>query len=224
VIVVTRQALPATSPISESKLGVAALLAAYRLLLRDPSILTVLGANLLRSTGIWAVGTYLATFLVLEHGLSVQQASIAFAAAGAGMFVGSLSAGRPLRAMSPRVLLVGCSAIGTGLVGLTMALPMAAVGVFALVFFGMFLSGMGNVAASLLLLDETTAGPATTMSLNGAILSFASAIGGIAGGILLAVGGYTAIGSATLVLGFLAAALALKSHRHPRPRFRNGVD
>src|SRR5262249_35625843 len=132
VSVVTRRALPATQPLATSKLRLSALLGTYRQLLRDRPTLNILGANLLRSTGIWSVGTYIITFLVIQHGLSVQQASLAFAAAGAGVFLGSLIAGTPLRAMSPRMLLVGCSVFGTGLVALTMALPMPAIGVFGL--------------------------------------------------------------------------------------------
>ena len=45
-------------------------------------------------------------------------------------------------------------------------------------------NGVANVASSLLLVDETQAGRATTMSLNGAVLSLSSATGGFVGGLL----------------------------------------
>ncbi|HEY1294581.1 MAG TPA: MFS transporter [Chloroflexota bacterium] len=212
-IVLTRRALPADRSKSTSRLGVREILGAYRPLLGDRPTLSILGSNLFRTTGAWAVGTYIATFLVRDRDLSVQQASLAFAVAGLGLFSGSLAAGGPLRIMAPRELLVGCSAIGTSLVGVSMALPVPTLWVFGLVFAGLFLNGLGNVAANLLLVDETPAGPATTMSLNGAALSLASAMGGVVGGLLLALGGYTAIGWSGPVLGVLAALLAWNSRR-----------
>jgi predicted MFS family arabinose efflux permease len=85
------------------------------------------------------------------------------------------------------------------------------------VFAGLTLNGVGNVAANLLLVDETPSGPATTMSLNGAVQSLSSAMGGVVGGVLLAVGGFAAIGWSLPVLGILAAVLAWNSHRGARP-------
>jgi len=213
VIVLTRHTLPENRPVTTSSLGIRQILGAYRPLLRDRPTTSILGSNLFRSTGSWTVGTYIATFLVLDRNLSVQQASLAFAVAGLGLFLGSLSAGVPLRLIAPRSVLVGCSAIGASLVGISMALPVPTLWVFGLVFAGLFVNGVGNVAANLLLIDETPAGAATTMSLNGAVLSFSSAMGGVVGGLLLAVGGYTAIGWSGPLLGLVGALLAWNSRR-----------
>jgi predicted MFS family arabinose efflux permease len=187
------------------------MLGAYRPLLGDRPTKNILGSNLLRSTTSWIVGTYIATFLVVEHGLSVQQASLAFAAAGGGLFVGSLMAPLPLRSVSPRILLVAACVIGSVLVGIPLAVPVATVWVFVLVFAGLAVNGVANVVSSLLLVDATPVGRATTMSLNGAVLSFSSAMGGFVGGLLLAAGGYTAMGLSAPVLGVLAALLAWKA-------------
>jgi hypothetical protein len=114
---------------------------------------------------------------VLEKQLTVQQGSLAFAAAGAGLFVGSLVVSLPLGIFAPRPMFVGCCLISTSVVGVSMALPVPTVWIFGLVFAGVVVYGMGGVAANLLLLDETPAGRATTMSLNGAVVSFSSALG-----------------------------------------------
>ena len=92
---------------------------------------------------------------MLERDLNVQQASFAFAAAGFGVFVGSFVASVPLRVIAPRPLIVVCSLLGTTIVGASMALPVPTLWVFGLVFAGLFLNGVGNVAANLLLVDET---------------------------------------------------------------------
>ena len=215
VVVLTVRALPPTRPSSTSHLGVRDILRAYRPLLGDRPTLSILGSNFFRSTGAWTVGTYIATFLVLERDLSVQQASFAFAAAGFGVFVGSFVASVPLRVIAPRPLIVVCSLLGTTIVGASMALPVPTLWVFGLVFAGLFLNGVGNVAANLLLVDETPSGPATMMSLNGAVQSLSSAMGGVVGGVLLALGGFAAIGWSLPVLGLLAALLAWNPRRRP---------
>jgi predicted MFS family arabinose efflux permease len=51
------------------------------------------------------------------------------------------------------------------------------------------------------------------MSLNGAVLSLSSATGGFVGGLLLAVGGYAAIGWSGPILGLVGAILAWNSGR-----------
>ena len=213
VVVLMRRALPEVPSGSNSKLGVRQILGAYRPLLGDSPTMHILASNLFRATGLWTVGTYIATFLVVEHGLSVQQGSLAFATAGAGLFVGSLVAPVPLRAFSARALLVGSCAIGTSIAGVSMVLPVPILWIFALVFVGLVVNGVANVASSLLLVDETLAGRATTMSLNGAVLSLSSATGGFVGGLLLAVGGYAAIGWSGPILGLVAAVLAWTSGR-----------
>ena len=211
VVLLTWWGLTEARPVSLSTLDLRQILGAYRPLLRSGPTTGILGANLLRSTAWWSVATYLVTFLVLEKQLTVQQGSLAFAAAGAGLFVGSLVVSLPLRVLAPRPLLVGSSVIGSSVVGVSMALPVPTAWIFGLVFAGVVIYGMGGVAANLLLLDETPAGRATTMSLNGAVVSFSSALGGFVGGLLLAFGGYTAIGVAGPVLGLLAAFLAWRS-------------
>ncbi|MCA1645186.1 MAG: MFS transporter [Chloroflexi bacterium] len=222
-----RWALPADHPSSPSALGVRKMLAAYSPLIRDNATLAVLGSNFLRSSGVWAMGTYVGAFLVVEHGLTVQQASLAFAAGGGGIFVGSLLAGSRVGAVPPRPLLVSSGLIGGVLIGAAMALPVAPSAVFALTFVGFVVNGIGNVASSTLLIDETRASRATTMSLNGAALSLSSAVGGSLGGLLLALGGYHLIGLAVPVSGALASLLICLSpdaphadleQRHTDPR------
>jgi predicted MFS family arabinose efflux permease len=73
---------------------------------------------------------------------------------------------------------------------------------------GGFIGAFGWVAGTTLLVNTTPAGSATTMVLNGSATNLGSAGGGLIGGILLATGGYAAIGL-TLPLFAIASSLVI---------------
>jgi predicted MFS family arabinose efflux permease len=60
-----------------------------------------------------------------------------------------------------------------------------------------------------MLSDETPAGQGTTMVLAVSVYSLGAAVGGAAGGLLLALGGYPALGAGLPVFAVAAAALAV---------------
>jgi DHA1 family inner membrane transport protein len=186
---------------------VGAILAAYRPLLRDRPTLGVMAATLLRTTGAWGMGTYVVAYLIEEHGLALPVAGLAFSAAGAGIFVGSLAAGGRLGARPLRPLLVAAALLAGAVVGAAVLLALPPAAVIGLTFLGFGINGVGNVAGTTLLADEARAGRATTMTLNGALVSLGAALGGSVGGALLALGGYHATGLAPLACGALGAAL-----------------
>jgi predicted MFS family arabinose efflux permease len=86
------------------------------------------------------------------------------------------------------------------------ALPFGGPASVALMAASSVMLGIGEVATNTLLLDETPAGKATTMTLNQAINSLGGAAGASLGGLLLATGGYSSLGLSALA-GFVAAAL-----------------
>jgi DHA1 family inner membrane transport protein len=207
IVVLARWALPPNSPSADHSLGARHFLAAYLPLLRDRATMGMIGSTLLRSAGAWAVGSYVVSFLVLEHGLTLQEASLSFAAGGAGIMAGSLVAGGRLGAAPPRAVVMCSSALGGSGLGAALVLPVPPLAIMGLTFAGFLLNGVGNVASSTLLADETRGGQATTMGLNGAALSLSSALGGSAGGLALAFGGYQAVGWVAPIYGLAAASL-----------------
>jgi predicted MFS family arabinose efflux permease len=78
-----------------------------------------------------------------------------------------------------------------------------------LLFIAGFVSAISGVGIATILAVESPAGAGTTMVLNGSLLNLGTAIGAITGGVLIAVGGYTALGIGYPLFSFAGAALAM---------------
>jgi predicted MFS family arabinose efflux permease len=184
------------------------LVAAYRPLVRHRPSLGLIGATFLLSAGGWTVWTYLGAFVVQRHGFTTEQAGWAWAAVGLGFLAGGLLAGGRLGRRPLRPLFIAAGA-GAGLcLGAGLLLPLAwwaAVGSLAL---GTLLYGITQVASALLLAQETPVGQAATMTLRGSATSLGAALGGAAGGAVLPVAGFEALGLGAAVYCLVGAALA----------------
>ena len=90
--------------------------------------------------------------------------------------------------------------------------PVVAIGLAAC---GTLLLGMVEATAMTLLIDESPTGRATTMTANQSANSLGTAIGGAAGGLLLATGGYPALGLGIPI--FAAGAVLVLWASRPRP-------
>jgi predicted MFS family arabinose efflux permease len=206
-LVLSARALPPDAPAS-GPLRLRSVLAAYAPLLRDRPAMGLIASSFLRPAALWMMGTYISAFLVQAHGLSVQTAGLAFTAFGSGLLVGSLAGGGGRIGALPLRPTVVATAPVTGLVlGSAFLLPVSPAAVMALTFAGFVVNGVGSVALNALLLNEAPAGRATTMSLNGSAQSLGSAVGSSLGGVLLALGGYGAIGVGIMALGAAAAVV-----------------
>ena len=83
----------------------------------------------------------------------------------------------------------------------------------------MVLLGLYGVPSLLVLNAETPAGRATTMTLNSAAMSLGTALGGMLGGVALALGGYTALGVCAPLFPLVGAGIIWWSRpRAVRPR------
>ena len=194
------------------------LLGAYGPLIRHHPTLGLIGAAFLRGTSIWIFATYLGAFLIERHGLSSQQAGFGYTAVGSGHFLGSLLAGRRLGALRLRPLIGGLMPLAA--LGFTAGLvapfgPIAAIGLAA---GGTLLLGIVEAAAMTLLITESPAGRATTMTANQSANSLGTAVGGAVGGLLLATGGYPALGLGIPI--FAAAAVLVLWASRPRHQAR----
>jgi predicted MFS family arabinose efflux permease len=154
--------------------------------------------------------TYLGAFLAEQLGLGTGQVGIAYMVAGGGFFLGSLAAGGRLGHVRPRRL-AGWSYVAAGLaVCPTFAAPVGSVAVVALLAGQAFAAGVAAVALATLLLGETPGGAATTMVLKGSLFNLGTAGGGVLGGLLLAAGGYAALGFGLPLFSVAAALLVLR--------------
>lgn len=182
------------------------LLAAYRPLLRHRASLTAIVAASLEQAGVWATWTYYGAFYVQQHALSTQQVGWVSLAAGLGVLLGQTAAGGRLGGRPRRLFVVGCAGAGS-LIGLSLLLPLPAAAAVALMAAGWLMHGLIMVSTVVLLVGQSPAGRATTLTLYGAAMSLGIALGAALGGLALARAGYVALGLATLALPLAAAVL-----------------
>ena len=184
-----------------------ALLAAYTPLLRDAQSLRLLAVSGLR--GLWWVGllTYLGAYLGDVVGFSAAQIGLVYAVNGAAYAAGSVVAGRWLSDISQRLLVTATSLIGGGLAGAVLVLPDPWL-VPPLLVVASIAASACSVGVVALLATQSRAGAGTTMVLNGSILNAGTAGGTVLGGLLIALGGFEALGMGLPPFALLAALLA----------------
>ncbi len=199
--------LPADRLHPSGRLRPGALLAAYTPLLRHPPSLRFLAVSALR--GMWWVGllTYMGAFLGTVVGLSPPHVGLVYALAGAAYTAGSITAGNLLGGVSPRLVVAVSSVIGGVLVCPMFLFPTPWV-VIPLLLVASAAAAICCVSVVALLADESPAGAGTTMVLNGSALNLGTAGGAILGGVLIAFGGYAALGIGLPLFALVAAFLA----------------
>ena len=217
-----RLAIAPDAPVVTGPPRVGAMLRSYAPLLGHRPTLGLIGASALSAMGGWTMLTYLGAFFVQQHGFTTQQVGWAYMLTTLGVVPGTMAVGGRLGRLPLRPLLVG-SQLALGLL-IVAALTLPAPGVVAvgLMTLAGFVAGVGLVATSTLLTEETPAGRATTMVLNRSAISLGTALGSAAGGLLLAVSGYGALGLSALVWCGASAGLTWWS-RAPSPPGRRGA-
>jgi MFS transporter, DHA1 family, inner membrane transport protein len=188
------------------------ILAAYRPLVRHRTSLTVIVAACLEHAGVWVMWTYYGAFYVWQYAFTTQQVGWVSLAAGLGVLLGQTAAGERLGDRPRRLFLTGC--LGSGpLIGLSLLLPLPAPAAVALMAAGWLMHGLVMVSTVVLLVDQSPAGRATTLTLYAAAMNFGVALGAALGGLALAQAGYGALGLCTLALPLVSAVLVRCGHR-----------
>jgi DHA1 family inner membrane transport protein len=198
--------LPPDERSSSGHLRLRAALASYVPLLRYRSTLTIIIATLVGNIGAWVVWSYLAAFLIEVHGFTLQEAGWVYLFGGAGVMAGTIISGTRVGA-HPRALMI-VSRVSAGLLyACSMILPLPGAAVVAVVAVAMVMQGLYAVPSLLLLNAETPVGRATTMTLNSSAVSLATALGGMVGGGVLTLGGYSTLGVCAPIFPFMGAAI-----------------
>ena len=182
-------------------------LAAYAPLLRHVPTLGLVVSSLLRNAGTWVFFTYFGAYLIQVQHLDVVQAGWGYTAVGLGVFVGSALAGGRLGKLPLRTLLIASSLFQAITMALGLLVPLSAVAVIGAMTLAGVINGVGGPAVAMLLLNESPAGRATTMTVNQSAFSVGIALGSAVGGLLLGVGGYAAIAYSIPAFFLVASAL-----------------
>jgi predicted MFS family arabinose efflux permease len=182
------------------------ILAAYRPLVRQRTSLTVIVAACLEQAGVWAMWTYYGAFYVQQHAFSTRQVGWVSLATGLGVLLGQTVAGGRLGGRPGRLFIIGC--IGSGpLIGLSLMLPLPAPAAVVLMAAGWLMHGLIMVSTVILLVGQSPAGRATTLTLYASVMNLGIALGAALGGLALAQAGYVALGLCTLALPLASAVL-----------------
>jgi predicted MFS family arabinose efflux permease len=199
-------------PIDRGPVRLTSLLTAYRPLVRHRASLTVIVAACLEHAGVWAMWTYYGAFYVQQHALTTQQIGGVSLAAGLGVLLGQTAAGGRLGDRPRRLFLLGC--LGSGLlIGLSLLLSLPAPAAVALMAAGWLMHGLVMVSTVVLLVDQSPARRATTLTLHAAAMNLGVALGAMLGGLALAQAGYVALGLCTLALPLMSAVLVWCGHQ-----------
>jgi MFS transporter, DHA1 family, inner membrane transport protein len=200
-------ALPPDYRRSPAPMRIHDLLEAYAPLLRHPPSVRLFCVAALR--GSWWLGlvTYLGAFLGTAVGLDQLQVGMTYALTGAGYAISSVIAGRRLGRLSPRVLVATSSAAAGLLIGPMLILAQAWVSVPLLLGVGAA-SAVCGLGITALLANDSPAGADTTMVFNGSMLNLGTAGGAALGGLLIGLGGFSALGTGLPLCALAGACLA----------------
>jgi MFS transporter, DHA1 family, inner membrane transport protein len=184
------------------------LIESYLPLLKYSAVLRLYGVTFLRAACWIGLLTYLGSFLQDELDLSVGNAGLFYTLGGSGFALGSLVAGRHFQPLSPRKLVALANAIGGVSVG-GMLLASNVWMTLPLLFITGFVFAISGVGIATILAAESPAGSGTTQVLNSSLLNLGTATGAGVGGVLIAIGGYSALGIGFSLFAIASAALAL---------------
>jgi DHA1 family inner membrane transport protein len=211
-IALARRLLP-NDTADGGRLQLHTILTAYYPLLGDRAMLTLNASTIMRASAWVGTLTYVGAYLGNEHGLSTSEIGWVYMLGGGGYFLGTKLAGGRLGELDLRAT-YGLGTIAMGLLlGLAVTLPIGPLAASAVIAVAAIAGGLGYVALVTLVSSSSPAGQGTTMSLNAAVFQFGAALGGLFGGLLLAVGDYATLGLGLMGFAFLAASLVW----HPTP-------
>lgn len=189
------------------------LAAAYAPLLRDRTTLLLLGATAARSLCWLGALTYLGTFFAERHALGPQGLGLVYMIGGGGYFLGSLAAGGRLGRAPLRPLIAASTALMAALFGALFAAPLPAPAAVAALGGATFAYALGWVGLATVIATGAPGGRATAQVLNTSVFSLGAAAGGLLGGMLVAFGGFAALGLGLPPIALVAVPLVWRPAR-----------
>lgn len=192
-------------PVSASRQGFTA---GYGTLLHHRQTCILFASGILRAICWFGMLTYLGAFLGERLNADALAIAAVYAAGGLAFFAGSLFAPRMMKRLRPACIIVATHVGMAVLVNmLFLGSRSLAIALIVTALLGLT-GGFSFVTYATMLIEQTPAGRATTMSINAVLVSAAAATGGALGGAVLAAADYTALGFA-LSVPALCSALVL---------------
>lgn len=196
------------------------ILRTYREILEDTRMTRLQIGNLLWSLVWIGTLTYFGAYLMQEMGVTVSTVGYLFMLGGACFFLGTRSAVWLGQVWPPKSVIISAGFILGTTVMFIFSVPtnMAAVAIAVALMSGA--GGVGLPAITILISETATGAHGTVMMLRQFTWGTGSAIGAASGGLLLALGGYTALGvgfAAFALLAVYSILLALRPVTASRP-------
>lgn len=191
--------------------GVRTMLGAYAPLLRHGATARLYAVVGLRSICWGAMVTYFGAFLKDEARFSGQQVGLAYFLSSIVFFFACLAAGRA-GFWSPKARAATGDLAMAVIVGVLFVAPLSTIPLLMVCTISGASGAFGYVGVSSMLAETATergTGAGITMSLGTALFSLGCAAGGVAGGALIALGGYALMGTVVPVFALVAAGLAI---------------
>lgn len=207
VLIIVRT-IPADLRDHRAQVSMREMIAAYIPIINDRALLGLYAALLLINMALIGQVGYIAAFFTEVHELSTQWIGLVLALNAGSYALGSIVAGKLSGTVAPRTAIV----TGTLLTGLATAalfgIDASVTVALGFMVVAVFIAGIAQVNLIALLSEESRAGSGTTMVLQGSVINLGSAAGIAAGGPLLGLAGYPALGIGLAVFAFAAVPLS----------------
>ena len=199
--------LPRSGNTSTAPLSPTVILKAYRPLWNSRPAMTLYVASAIRAMLTMGVTAYIGAYYVDHYGMSLREVGLASMVEGIGLVAGSFIGGSYLNGFSQRPLFAGATlAIGLSWL-LTFVVAPPALVTIVIVVTATMLIGMTMTMLTSLIAEESPCGAATTMVLNISAIGLGAAVGAAYGGLVISLGGYTALGVGALPFAMVSAFL-----------------
>jgi len=173
---------------------------------REKAFLPLLLSNIWLQAAYWAIGTYLAAFLIQSYSLSTEQLAPFLSLLAIGHLAGTLTGG----VLSDRLSRIKLCAVTQGLAGLvSIALMLLTPNIWLSVLLGslfMGLYGSNRPAFSSLMVSVSSTVRGTVMGVQATSNHLGNSLGAMLGGLLLGLTGYGYLGVLCFVLSLFASA------------------
>ncbi|MCH7736994.1 MAG: MFS transporter [Chloroflexi bacterium] len=168
---------------------------------------TALAANFLQRVAFYGTFSYLAAFLISEHGFSVGATAAPLSIVGVGVVVGSFMAGSVVASKRRAQVVAGC-AIAGGLASLVLfSFDITAWGAVGVALIGITFISVGWPTFLAISTEISGSSQATAVGMLGASNQLGGVGGAALGGAVLALGGFSAVGFLCLGVALVSAVV-----------------
>ena len=168
---------------------------------------TALAANLLQRMAFYATISYLAAYLISEHGFSVGETAVPLAIVGIGVVIGSMMAGSVAALRRRAQIVAGCAVVGGLAAFLLFSFDISAWGTVGVALVGITFISIGWPTFLAISTEISGSSQATAVGMLGASNQMGGVGGAAIGGAALALGGFSTIGFFCLGTVLLSAVV-----------------